>query len=218
MHAKGLIRTAAILIAVACACLPVSQVSAHTTLSEAVFHENTIEIGPAYIDVSISLTHMGHLAEDAIRAVDADADGLLAADELKQREQWLLRQAAKKVRLYWGDRELELVPLYDPEVKAAAPRDGKPSSVTSRLWFFARTPSGLKPTDTIRLDEAFFADAPGRYKQSAKGRDRFRVRLVSESLRTRSPNGDSAIPSLIARVDFSDTNIETRTIGERDHE
>lgn len=182
------------LIALALLTLPVST-QAHDLFTAYVQHRITVTAGQKHIDVTVDLTFFEEWSERERAQMDADGDKRISRDEREAYLKRLAPELAKQMRLRVAGRELELIPLYDPELNLLNSDSVRPDHHRLRLCFFAVTPATLRGGAEIAVEDSLWPEAKALCAIEAEGREGY----VLEARKPRDP----ALPPIRPR--------ETRT-------
>ena len=165
--------------------------SAHDLYTAFIQHRVQLEVGAQHIDLTLDLTFFEEWSSRERRRMDADADGRITRAEI---EGYLRKHApalAKQVRLLVGGREVPLAELYEPEVDLLGSDQAGPAHHRLRLFFFAATPSALRGTNNLEIEERLWPDAKALLTLQAEGHDGCRLeaeKLADPSLPPAQPD------------------------------
>jgi len=144
---------------------------AHAFFTTYIQHQVQIIVGAQYIDVTVDLTFFEEWSASERRQMDANGDGQITQAELDSYLKRLEPQLAAQVRISVAGSELALVPLYEPEVDLLGNDKVGPWHHRLRLLFFAPTPTSLRPTDVIVIEDGLWSGAKAIVTLQAEGHD-----------------------------------------------
>ena len=145
--------------------------TAHELFTNYVQHSAQLVVGARHIDLTLDLTFFEEWSARERRAMDADNNGRITRPELESYLKQRAPQLAGPVTLRVAGQELQLVPLYDPEVDLLANEQTGPGHHRLRLFFFAPTPTTLRAEDEIVVHDRFWPEAKFLGTTQAEGRD-----------------------------------------------
>jgi hypothetical protein len=164
-------------------------VAAHPVLMTYVTHRVTVTPGPVNIDVQVELTFNEYPSLSERRRMDADHNGRIDASEMGLYTQSLVERTADAVTLAADGRDLELVPLYTPELGLQGADQVVPVHHVLRLFYFARTPEGLHAGSEFVLEDKLWPGVPSITVPALRGGDGFRGAVLESE-----PPGGEAEP------------------------
>ena len=144
--------------------------TAHEPLAACVQHRLQLTVGARYLDLTLDLTFFEEWSARERRAMDADGNGRITRSESEAYLKKLAPVLAQQLRLRVAGRELELVPLYDPELDLLVSNQTGPGHHRLRLWFFA-SPAALRAGDEIVVEDGLWPQAPALATLQVEGRD-----------------------------------------------
>jgi len=155
---------------------------AHPRLSEFVQHEVSAKAGSTYIDVTVRLTFFDRLSASQEVLLDRDGDGEFGYAELALFRTELLKTVENQITLHVSDQPLELLPLFDPEIKVESPqpkraRNGRFDVV---LHFFARLPDGLRDGAPLEIHDGLYPRYAAIAQFHVAGEDGVRLSAVGD--------------------------------------
>jgi len=150
---------------------------AHNFLSEFIQHGIQLTVGAQHIDVTVDLTFFEDWSARERGVMDADGSGNITRAEQVTYLKKLATQLSKQVTLRVADRELTLVPLYDPEIDLLGDNQVGPAHHRLRLFFFATTPE-LRAGDEIVIEDTLWPEAKALATPQTEGRDGCKLTTV----------------------------------------
>ena len=145
--------------------------AAHDLFTNYVQHSVHLTVGARHLDLTLDLTFFEEWSARERRTMDADANGRIARSELDSYLKQRAPQLSRQVKLRVAGRELQLAPLYDPEVDLMANDKIGPGHHRLRLFFFAPTPTMLRADDEIVVEDRLWPDAKVLGTVQVEGRD-----------------------------------------------
>jgi hypothetical protein len=145
--------------------------AAHEHLADCVQHRIHLTVGERYIDVTLDLTFFDRWSARERRAMDADGDGRITRAESESYLKKLAPALARQLKLRVAGRQLDLAPLYEPELDLLGSNQTGPACHRLRLWFFGSTPAALRAGDDIVVEDRFWSQAKALGTLEAEGRD-----------------------------------------------
>ena len=145
--------------------------AAHEQLATFVQHRIHLTVGERYIDLILDLTFFEEWSAQERRAMDADGDGRITRSESESYLKKLAPALAQQLKLRVAGRELDLVPLYDPELDLLGSSQTGPAHHRLRLWFFGSTPATLRAGDEIVVEDRLWPQAKALGTLQLEGRD-----------------------------------------------
>ncbi len=142
----------------------------HNFLGEFIQHGIQLTVGAQHIDVTVDLTFFEEWSAREREAMDADDSGDITRVELENYLKRLAPQLARQVKLQFADRELALVPLYEPEIDLLGDNQVGPAHHRLRLFFFAPTPE-LRAGDELVIESDLWPEAKAIATPQSEGRD-----------------------------------------------
>ena len=202
-----MIRGSATFAVIVCCALLAPPAEAHPKLSEYVQHDITLEAGSSYIDLTIRLTFFDRHATLQELFLDSDGDGGFSGAERKAFRRELLEAAEEQFSLHAGAAQLELVPLYDPVIKAAAPDES--GNIHRRfevhLTFFARLPRGARNGVALEVRDGLYPNLPALAGFHVAGKDGIRITTDNAGHDLTRPADPKQPLVLGARLDRADS-------------
>jgi hypothetical protein len=144
---------------------------AHEQLAAFIQHHVHLAVGKRYIDVTVDLTFFEEWSARERLAMDANRDGRITRAESEAYLKKLAPDLARQVRLRVAGRELDLAPLYEPELDLLGANQTGPARHRLRLWFFGPTPANLRPSDDIVIEDRLWSQAQALGTLEAEGQD-----------------------------------------------
>jgi len=144
---------------------------AHDLFAAYIQHNIHLNVGAKYIDVTLDLTFFEEWSWRERQAMDADHNGRITRSELEAYRKRLAALVADQVNLRVAGRDVELVPLYDPEVDLLGNDRTEPLHHRLRLFFFAARPAALRAGEELVLEDRLWPDAKALGIVQAEGRD-----------------------------------------------
>lgn len=163
--------------------------AAHEQLAAFVQHRILLTVGERYIDLTLELTFFEEWSAQERRAMDTDGNGLITRSESESYLRRLAPALAQKLKLRVAGRELDLVPLYDPELDLLGNNRTGPAHHRLRLWFFGPTPATLRAGDGIVVEDRLWPQAKALGSLQVEGRD-------GCALEAAAPGGPALAPAL----------------------
>jgi len=145
--------------------------AAHDLFTNYVQHSVHLTVGARYLDLTLDLTFFEEWSARERQTMDADANGRIARPELQSYLKQRAPQLSGQVKLRVAGRELQLVPLYDPEIDLMANDKTGPGHHRLRLFFFAPTPTTLRADDEFVVEDRLWPEAKVLGTVQAEGRD-----------------------------------------------
>ncbi len=145
----------------------------HEQLGACVQHRIHLSVGRRYIDVTVELTFFEEWSAQERRAMDADGDGRITRSESESYLKKLAPVVARELKLRVAGRELDLTPLYEPELDLLGNSRSGPSHHRLRLWLFGSTPPGLRAGDEIVVEDWLWPRAKTLGSWQVEGHDGF---------------------------------------------
>jgi len=180
--------------------LPLQSAIAHPELMTSVRHRASIHAGRKNVDVSIELT-IGEIPSFAERLqMDANQDGRIEGSEVEGYLSERLEVLQQAVSLSIDGQPVELLFLYEPEIDLEGEDTSSASHLIFRLFYFARTPSGMKAGDEIVLEDRLWPHAPSLGSYQVAGQDG--VELVAEKTTSTLWSGPRDETPLVMRARF----------------
>lgn len=170
---------------------------AHLNLSECVQHDVSLEAGATYIDLTLRLTFFDHRAEDQQLLLDSDGDGRISSAERATFRKALLKAAEKQMSLHADGHELNLLPLYDPEIRSDPEESGR---FEIRLHFFTRRPTEVKGSTLLEVHNGLFPNVPALTAFHVAGKNGVRVTTAGGTHNLTRPANASRPLVLTARL------------------
>jgi hypothetical protein len=153
--------------------------AAHEQLAAFVQHRILLTVGERYIDLSLDLTFFEEWSAQERRAMDADGDGRITRPESESYLKKLAPALAQQLKLRVAGRELDLVPLYDPELDLLGSSQIGPAHHRLRLWFFGSTPATLRAGDEIVVEDRLWPQAKALGSLQVEGRDGYALEAAT---------------------------------------
>jgi hypothetical protein len=159
----------------------------HEPLAACIQQRIALTVGTGYLEVSVDLTFFEEWSARERRTMDTDADGRISRAELEAYVKRLAPALAQqlKLRLRAGTgagsqagREVDLLPLYAPELDLLGNRQTAPAHHRLRLWFFAPTPPGLRAGDELVVEDRLWPQAATLVTLQVEGRDGWAMEAV----------------------------------------
>lgn len=145
--------------------------AAHDVLGACVQHGVHLTVGAQHIDLTLDLTFFEEWSARERAVMDTDASGHISRAETESYLKKLAPHLSQQVKLRVAGRELELAPLYDPEIDLLANDEVGPAHHRLRLFFFAPTLTGLRADDEIVVEDRLWPAAKVLGTPQAEGRD-----------------------------------------------
>jgi hypothetical protein len=158
------------LVAVVMTGLPVAGF-AHDVLTNFVQHSLHLTLGAHHLDLRVDLTFFEEWSARERKAMDADGNGRIARLELESYLKKLAPEISRQLALRVAGREVPLVLLYDPEIDLLGGENTGPAHHRLRLYFFASTPSTLRSSDEIVVEDRLWPEAKALVTLQAEGHD-----------------------------------------------
>lgn len=152
---------------------------AHPLLGDCVQHRVLLRVDPVNIDVQVELTFTDMRAMAERRRMDADRDGAVSGNEAARYARSILDRQAEQFELAVDGESLPLSWLYDPEADLGGNPQVMPLAHVVRLFYFARTPAGLKSGSEFVLADGLWPEAPAVLAMTVVGGEGVRVSTVS---------------------------------------
>jgi hypothetical protein len=151
--------------------------AAHPTLSEYVQHEVSANAGSTYIDLTVRLTFFDRLSESQEGLLDRNSDGRFSTVENTLFCKDLLKSVEKQITLHVSNQQLELLPLYDPEIKVDSQKSNRARNgrFEVHLHFFARLPQGLREGAALEVRDGLYPQFPAIANFHVAGTDGLRL-------------------------------------------
>jgi len=147
--------------------------AAHEQLAACVQHRIHLTVGQRYIDLTLDLTFFEEWSAQERRAMDGDGNGRITRSESEAYLKRLAPALAQELKLRVAGRELDLAPLYEPELDLLGSSQTGPAHHRLRLWFFGSTPPALRAGDEIVVEDRLWPQAKALGTLQAEGRDGF---------------------------------------------
>ena len=145
--------------------------AAHEQLAAYVQHRVSLTLGERYIDLTLDLTFFEEWSAQERHAMDADGNGRITRRESESYLRKLAPALSQQLKLRVAGRELDLVPLYDPELDLLGSNQTGRTHHRLRLWFFASTPASLRAADEILIEDRLWPMAKALGTLQAEGLD-----------------------------------------------
>jgi hypothetical protein len=192
------------------------EAAAHDLFRAYVQHRLVVRVGAKYIDLSVELTFFEEWSCRERQLMDANRDGHISRSELESYLKKLAPIVSEQVGLRVGGHEVDLAPLYEPEVDLLGDDQTRPTRHRLRLFFFAARPATLRAGDELVIEDGLWPKAKALGRLEVEGQDgcalqeeklaepgpatwhpgqwgHFRVRcLRAPSLEIRGPQGRNA--------------------------
>jgi hypothetical protein len=152
--------------------------AAHEQLAACVRHRISLTVGQRYLDLALDLTFFEEWSARERHSMDADGNGCITRSELESYLKKLAPILAQQLKLRVAGRELDLVPLYDPELDLMGNSQTGPAHHRLRLWFFGSTPSALRAGDEIVVEDRLWPRAMALGTIRVQGRDGFALEVA----------------------------------------
>lgn len=158
-----------LLVAMSFALLPAA--SAHDVFTNYVQHAAKLVVGARHVDLTLELTFFEEWSARERRVMDRDGNGRISRAEVESYLKQLAPKLSVPVTVRVAGRELELVPLYEPELELLANDEAGFGHHRLRLFFFAPTPANLCAKDEIVVEDRLWPEARFLGTTQAEGRD-----------------------------------------------
>lgn len=145
--------------------------AAHDLLAAYLQHGVHLKVGARHIDLTLDLTFFEQPSVRERRLMDTNADGRVTHSELDAYLKRRTPELQKQVKLKVAEREVALVPLYDPEIELTSDQTSALPHHRLRLSFFAATPPGLNANDEIQVEDQLWAGVKSLVTLQAEGAD-----------------------------------------------
>lgn len=132
---------------------------AHDFLRAYIQHGIQLSVDAEHIDLTVDLTFFEQWSEHERREMDTDANGRISLHEQQAYLKKVATELYRQVKLRVAGRELELIPLYEPEVDLLADDRVEPAHHRLRLFFFVATPTALRAGDEITVEDRLWPQA-----------------------------------------------------------
>ena len=144
---------------------------AHDLFTAYVQHGVHLTVGARNVDLTLDLTFFEEWSARERLVMDTDGNGRIARSEVEAYVKQLAPQVFRQVKLRVAGRELDLVPLYDPEIDLLANDKVGPGHHRLRLFFFAPTPPALRAGDEIVVEDSLWPLVKAIGTPQAEGHD-----------------------------------------------
>lgn len=144
---------------------------AHELFTAYVQHQVHLSVGARHIDLTLDLTFFEQWSARERQVMDANRNGSISRSELEAYLRQLAPTLAQQVKLRAAGRELELVPLYEPEADLLGQDQIGPGHHRLRLCFFAATPPTLRANEDLIVEDGLWPEAKMLGTPQAEGRD-----------------------------------------------
>ncbi len=145
--------------------------AAHDLFTNHVQHSVHLTVGARHLDVTLDLTFFEEWSARERLAMDTDGNGRISRSEVEACVKQLAPRISRQMKLRVAGRELDLAPLYDPEIDLLANDKVGPGHHRLRLFFFAATPAGMQAGDEIAVEDSLWLKAKAIGTLQAEGRD-----------------------------------------------
>jgi hypothetical protein len=152
--------------------------AAHEQLAACVQHRVHLTVGQRYIDLALDLTFFEEWSAQERRAMDADGNGRITRSETESYLKRLALVLARQLKLRVAGRDLDLAPLYEPELDLMGSSQTGPDHHRLRLCFFASTPPALRAGDDIVVEDRLWPQAKALGTLQVEGRDGFALEVT----------------------------------------
>ena len=143
----------------------------HDLFTAYVQHGVHLTVGARHVDLTLDLTFFEEWSARERLAMDTDGNGRISRREVETYVKQLAPRISRQMKLRVAGRELDLAPLYDPEVDLLANDKVGPGHHRLRLFFFAATPAGMQAGDEIVVEDSLWPKAKAIGTLQAEGRD-----------------------------------------------
>ena len=157
---------------------------AHPNLSAFVRHDVSLKAGATYIDLTLRLTFFDHRAEDQQLLLDSDGDGRFSSAERATFRKALLKAVEEQMSLHADGHELNLLPRYDPEIRADPEESGR---FEIRLHMFTRRPTKVEGTTLLEVHYGLFPNIPALTAFHVAGKNGVRVTTAASTHKLTRP-------------------------------
>ncbi len=144
---------------------------AHDLFTAYIQHSVHLTVGAKYVNLTLDLTFFEEWSWRERQTMDADRNGHITRSELESYLKRLAPVVAEQVNLRIAGHEVELVPLYDPEVNLLGNDQTGPARHRLRLFFFAAKPAALRAGDELVIEDSLWPEAKALGTLQAEGRD-----------------------------------------------
>ncbi len=134
--------------------------SAHQPFQSYIQHQTTVQLSKEYIDLELELTFYNLLALSHRQEIDQDKNEEIGKPEI---EDYLSHQEDLYPHLFSisiNGKRLQLIPLYEPELKLLGDPRTAPSPFQLRFFLFAEIPLQTDSNMRIELQDQLFPDYP----------------------------------------------------------
>lgn len=170
-------RLPAICAALSCF-LSLQLADAHPELMNFVRHRVSVSVGSNNVDVSVELTIGENPSFVERLSMDTNQNGRVEESEIEEYLSELSEMLLQALSISIGGQPTELFFLYEPEVDLGNENTLSPSHLVIRLFYFAKTPSGIKAGDEIVIEDRLWPHAPALGAYQLDGQDG--IELVAE--------------------------------------
>ncbi|GMV92273.1 MAG: hypothetical protein AMXMBFR82_20510 [Candidatus Hydrogenedentota bacterium] len=147
----------------------VCPVRAHVELEQYLQQRVTAIVTPANVDITLELLFTSPVSREERHKIDADLDGVLSGDEVKDYLDAVASEAERGITLRIDGIPLPLIPLHDAELDFLDSSGVEAHPHVLRLFFFARTPESFHTGSTLSLDSTLWTDAPSLVASTVYG-------------------------------------------------
>jgi hypothetical protein len=147
------------------------EAAAHDLFAAYIQHRIHVTVRAKYVDVTLELTFFEEWSWLERQAMDADHNGHISRAELESYVKRLAPVVAEQVSLRLAGREVDLAPLYEPEVDLLSNDETGPAHHRLRLFFFAPRPAALRAGDELVVEDSLWPKAKALGTVQAEGQD-----------------------------------------------
>jgi hypothetical protein len=134
-----------------------------------------VSVSPENIDITVELTFYEMPSLSERRRMDRDLDNAISDDERAAYLKGLAEQVGKGLSLAVDGEVVDVMVLYEPELDLLGVSEVSPSHHVLRLYYFARTPIGLKADSELVVKDVLWSNLPALRSAEAVGDDGFEV-------------------------------------------